>query len=511
MKYLLALGFLGTAMGQTYVQVISGTCENSGYETITDFTECGNAAAAYVFNNYPDSPNGEWKGIVDDGSYPSGCIPLPNTEDYYDQYGASPYVYFNVNDNNNVCNNNPHRVCLCRDSGCPEDGILKIDSNDDAKSLTSATAYCSAQGMQVCTYASICQDGELNAPKLGTNPLDSWVVTIDNDWVQTSDAYPGRLCRTHKQYKIATGSETESTYVRSPWMDDESQQTYKREVYCCTAEYNSCTAGGAASTCDDASALNNGAEGACEYFAELTYEQKKAKLAELVKPGKKADSEYGDGVKGSTEYNNARSEARVAAKQARRNQIKEGITSANWKNMTIVDADFEGYTDNVLEKRGVRDIHYRFVPKGDTGEQTIELDVGTSLGVASTDPLESFDLDLDTCLEIDMKDSGVSIGNIKVCKDEFGELSVACDNGAFVGKIAGDAVQCLGYEWDVGSLTVDGSCVQNAEVDADGDCVCKSGYAASDTDSDGVADACVADPCATDIAADYINAQCCQC
>ena len=258
-------------------------------------------------------------------------------------------------------------------------------------------------------------------------------------------------------------------------------------------------------TCSDPAALNEGGQAACEYFADLTDDEKKAKLVELDKPGKQADSAYGNKVTDPTGWATARSEARVAAKEARRAQIKEGITAANWKDMIIEDTDFEGYTDKVLAKRGTRAINYRFVPVGD---HAVTITPEGALNVASTDPLESFDLDVNACLTITVTD----LGDIKVCKDTVG-LTVACDTGAPVDKSAGDAVQCLGYEWDVGSLTYDGGCVQNASLqDHDSDpstpdqCTCKPGYEVNDA-----GDACVADLCATDNAADYINAQCCQC
>jgi len=110
-----------------------------------------------------------------------------------------------------------------------------------------------------------------------------------------------------------------------------------------------------------------------------------------------------------------------------------------------------------------------------------------------------------------------------VCKDNIGNLTVECNNGDAVAKIAGETVQCLGYEWDVGSLTVEGGCVQNASLqdhdsdpNTDDQCTCKPGFEVNDA-----GDACVAsaggeaqgdtcsDPDATP--ADYINAQCCQC
>ena len=297
--------------------------------------------------------------------------------------------------------------------------------------------------------------------------------------------YLGVPCDAGELYKQTVCDEDGSCVEASGWdlsqlwlMEDEANYIIGQE-------------GSETPSCDDPKALNNGAQAACEFFKDLTYDQKKAKLANVDKRQKKADHEYWD-VNDLVGWLTARSAARVAAKEARRAQIKEGITDDNWKDMIVTDeGDFEGYTDEVLAKRGGRPIHYRFVPKGDTGEQSIEISPGGAINAASTAPLESFDLDLDTCLTITVTD----LGNIRVCKDNIGALTVACNGGAPEGKNAGQAVQCLGYEWDVGSLTwADGSCVANAIVDTNtGVCTCDTGYVASDTDGDSDVDTCLAD------------------
>ena len=113
MKYLLALGFLGTAMGQTYVQVSSGTCESNGYEAITDAAECETAGKSYVYTNWDGTPNGRWTGSVNDAGYPSNCLPVPNTAEYFESH-TTPHTFFNTNDNNHECDESSYRACLCR-------------------------------------------------------------------------------------------------------------------------------------------------------------------------------------------------------------------------------------------------------------------------------------------------------------------------------------------------------------------------------------------------------------
>ena len=270
-------------------------------------------------------------------------------------------------------------------------------------------------------------------------------------------------------------------------------------------------------TCSDADALNNGEEGDCILPADLkSQDSVKKAAAALVLKAQMADSAKKDAaiatIKAQVDKPSAsdpNSGDRNTVKSDRRQQLKSwGVDASNWKEVVIEDTDFAGYTDKVLAKRerGSRKINYRFVPVGD---HTVEISPGGAINAApSDDPLESFDLDLGSCLTITVTD----LGDIKVSKDTVG-LTVACDTGAPVDKSAGDAVQCLGYEWDVGSLTYDGGCVQNASLqDHDSDpstpdqCTCKPGYEVNDA-----GDACVADLCATDNAADYINAQCCQC
>ena len=135
---------------------------------------------------------------------------------------------------------------------CSDDNILKSpsqSSSSDAKSLAAAEAYCTARSMEVCTYASICPGGDESTPKLGANPSDSWVVTKNGEWVQTSDLRPERLCRTHKSYLIDAGHTTEEAYVAEDWVEGwmaDVVKSLKREVYCCTSGYNACTGGSTA-------------------------------------------------------------------------------------------------------------------------------------------------------------------------------------------------------------------------------------------------------------------------
>ena len=279
-----------------------------------------------------------------------------------------------------------------------------------------------------------------------------------------------------------------------------------------------CTGETTASTCDDASALNHGAEGACLFEADLKGAKAAAAAtalkAKLADPSKKLEAIAT--IKAQVDKSTAGDRATVKA--TRRQQLKDwGVDASNWKGVEIVDTnDFAGYTANVLAKRRGRDIKYRFVPVGD---HTVEISPGGAINAAqSTDiPLESFDLDVNACLTII-----VGGGNIRVCKDNNGELTVACDNGAPVGRSAGDAVQCLGYEWDVGSLTLgDGGCVPNASPDTNGVCTCNTGYETNEA-----GDACVEAPpaaggavggscdpstCTGCTPAEYINAQCCNC
>ena len=386
----------------TYVQVISGTCEDSGYEVITDAAECETASKNYVFDNFDGSPKGQWDGLTETTSYPGNCLHVPNTVEY--PY-STPRTWFNGGTHRTAdCGVHEHRACLCRnpagggggggdaqvctseddfrgndwakysgpntdwvppditdspydqskitspnqyngasydasftfdrqtfanecargcaakDTGhtemyinyisgsryecycmgggevptfvanepadksyfaakytctgdapapapaaCSDNDILKSpsqSSSSDAKSLAAAESYCTARSMEVCTYASICPDGVLTTPKLGANPSDSWVITKNGEWVQTSDLRPERLCRTHKSYLIDAGHTTEESYVAEDWVEAwmaDVTASFKREVYCCTSEYNACTGGGDVSTCP----THNGDKAAC--------------------------------------------------------------------------------------------------------------------------------------------------------------------------------------------------------------------------------------------------------
>lgn len=97
MKYLLALGFLGMAMGDQYVRVDGNactganvltpecTCEGMGYETITDTDECLAAGATqpFVDGTSPDLSNVVWGSINhNSGTLQPGC-----------NHGGAPHSY----------------------------------------------------------------------------------------------------------------------------------------------------------------------------------------------------------------------------------------------------------------------------------------------------------------------------------------------------------------------------------------------------------------------------------
>jgi hypothetical protein len=116
MKYLLALGFLGMAMGDQYVRVASGTCESNGYEIILDGDECETAALALP---HPNGVTGTWKSVNSWGSYVQGC-----KQKVQDGHQADGNIYVNTQETNHNCGYNNYD-CVCKDTaagaagGCP--------------------------------------------------------------------------------------------------------------------------------------------------------------------------------------------------------------------------------------------------------------------------------------------------------------------------------------------------------------------------------------------------------
>jgi hypothetical protein len=186
-----------------------------------------------------------------------------------------------------------------------------------------------------------------------------------------------------------------------------------------------------------------------------------------------------------------RKAARKDAKKSRRQQLKnqrDRISGLDWKEAVLVDGeDDEVYTQNVLDKRGVRPIRYRLAPKKTCAEAE------TLLLQPSSGGLDSIDLEDGGCVKIQVEgEYEVVTIEDKNEGDDDDLYDLTCSHGPSVsGLKASDVFTCGTRVWDVGSLTTDTGCVAHAAYDNNTEaCKCNTGYAGVDTDADGTFDVC---------------------
>ena len=277
-------------------------------------------------------------------------------------------------------------------------------------------------------------------------------------------------------------------------------------------------------------------------------------------------AEYnGTSNKTSEVYKKARTVVLKAAKQARNEyltiQISNGV---DWKDAVIEDEDdVECYSDAVLEKRKAKleakkvddpnatyPIRYRKVPV--LGADSCKFDP-PDIELTKEEGMDL--LDPEKCVTAKVEGE---LGVIRMTKN--GELfDLECNAGdPEPGLDIGSTFTCQGREWDIGSVSSDPNdvygcmdntaCNYNASANVDngscavvdacgvcggdgipaGDCDCNGnqndalgvcgGSCTADADGNGICDdaesgatRCVHPICECATAAEYINAQCCQC
>jgi hypothetical protein len=250
----------------------------------------------------------------------------------------------------------------------------------------------------------------------------------------------------------------------------------EKRVLKCEGDY----VGGGEATCTNGAIVKSWE---CVSKNDLSDPTKKADAvgkikAGIMKPGKKTS--YAPG---------ARETARKAAKSARKEQMRAVIEAGlDWKDLVIEDTDFEGFTNDLLDKIGSRKIKSRMVPKDQN--EAITFSLGTkAAGDTPDSPFESIDLDEGASVDIQISGESAVVKFSYVAEDEY---ELKCNDDAAVTKIPGDEFVCDGRTWYVSSLSTDTGCVAHASP-VNNVCQCNTGYAGSDTNDDGEVDACLVD------------------
>jgi len=224
----------------------------------------------------------------------------------------------------------------------------------------------------------------------------------------------------------------------------------------------------------------------CRDIADLKDNTKKQAARQALKNGMPADAKA---TKGTYDSLADRKSAQQAAKSARRDYLiaqQAHMTAHAWKDAVVEDEDdFEGYSDELLAKRQARKdagkvatIRYRAVPDlSATGcdLNNPDLELTKEDGIDVVDPV--------TCVTMTVKGE---TGVVKMERKSNNKFKLTCKGGAYRDNVeSGAEFECQGRVWDIGSI--------GTEMDANDDAGCV--YPTCD--------------CAT--AAEYINAQCCQC
>lgn len=196
---------------------------------------------------------------------------------------------------------------------------------------------------------------------------------------------------------------------------------------------------------------------------------------------------------------------RKTAKSDRRAQLMAQRGDVSWKDFVVEDdTDYAGYTEKVIAKRRGRPIRYRLAPKVNCDSAEL-LELQPSSG-----GLDSVDLEDGGCVKITVVgEDGVVTIEDKNEGDDDDLYDLTCSlGGSSTDAQASDEFTCGGRIWDVGSLTTDTGCVADAS-DPDGTgCTCNTGFVDVDNDNDGEADACVVavSGCMTSSACNYNSA-----
>ena len=236
----------------------------------------------------------------------------------------------------------------------------------------------------------------------------------------------------------------------------------------------------------------------CRDIADLKDNTKKQAARQALKTAMPANAKatkqesYGGSTNKTTlTYKDARKTALKAAKNARRAEILSQSTKDTWTQFVVEDTDdFEGYSDAVLAKRQAKldakraqnpsaeyRIRYRAAPADlPCSFTTPDLTLTKEEGMDVVDP--------ETCVTIGVEGEP---GVIKMTKN--GELfDLECNDGPNQADMEiGSEFTCQGRVWDIGSVSTD---VNDPVVTAPSTCP---------SNTTGMT------------AAEYINAQCCQC